>query len=793
MRLVSIHLHPFGKFDDIVHEFTSGVHVIHGPNEFGKSTISNAIRHALYTTTSLTPIKLQKTIGAWFPHPNGSHCSVTLVLEHEDVTYTITKTWAKNGSTRLVSSAGENLIGDAAESRINEIVGFNQATWEYVFHTSQAALADTVDALKEHGQSMDDLVATTANAANDISPERLLSIIEARIKKQFDNWERSLARPRDGRGIDNPWKQNVGVILSAYYKWQQANDQLAELERYTRRVDELRHERTSLNDRETQLDVDVREGKSLRTALTEAQSQHLKVERLAEIVTTQRNAYDAWPKTAEGIDECRSRIETLSAKLEELHSESERAVTQQTAAALRSTYAKIVSVKQAVDHVEAALQACTPITQDVVNKLTSLGQTIVDLDNKIAAHKLAATITAERDATIDITVGTTASQRIDISQATPWSSADVPGTISFTHEGVTITVQSATGNVAELLDTRQASERTRAEVLAMTGLPTVDAVRDARATYVMHEQARNEQQRLYQQLLGDKTFVAWTAEHDALSTLPSARPLVDVNNEINQTSTDLIATRTRLETLEKQLNGYVAMYGTWDDLFDLLADNKVKLKETETSLRNLPPVPQGYASADEYLKALDRMQEELEAVRSRRTGIDIELQHMAAPKIDMSYGDLKDLVQLQRDAFDRAVGDGEAMHRIKAAVQRAAAQQQTSGPLQELPSIISAMFSRLTQGKYHSIELHGTAPLHASGTELQLLPVDRLSRGTRTSLALATRLALAKAYLQDRHGVIMLDDPFVDMDAERRRAAMDIIGDVATDHQVIMFTCHSQA
>ncbi|MBU3742036.1 MAG: hypothetical protein FGM24_07085 [Candidatus Kapabacteria bacterium] len=793
MRLVSIHLHPFGKFADVIHEFTSGVHVIEGPNEYGKSTISNAIRHALYTPTSLTPAKMQKAIGEWLPHPNGTHCGVTLIIDNDDVTYTITKVWTKNGSTRLVSTAGDDLVGTAAEERIMAIVGFNEATWEYVFHTSQAALADTVDALRNDGGSMDDLVATTKTTVNDISPERLLSLIDTRITKQYDNWDRNLSLPRGGRGIDNPWKQNVGVILAAYYAWQQAKEQLAELERYTVRVDELRHERTTMVEREAQLDSSVRDGQTLRSALQASRVLQVNVERLTEVVATQHHAYDAWPNATKGVADCSKQIEALSSKLDELRIESEHATTQQSAAALRSAYARILDVKRAVDLANASLQAYTQVTQDTVDKLAGLTQTMRDMDVKIAAHKLAASITSDRDAAIDVTIGSAASERITLSQTEPWSRPDVPGMISFSHDGITVTVKSATGNVAELLDARQAAEHACANILATTGLPTVDAVRDARATYVKHEQALSEQQRLYTQILGDKTFDMWTVEHDALSNLPPSRPLIEVNNEINRTSGDLLAVRSTMQALEQQLDDYAAMYGTREELLDLFTNNRSKLKQAEESLRQLPAIPDGYATADDYLQALDNMEQELHSIRIRRTAIESELQHLQAPKVDMSYGDLRDLVQLQRDAYDRAVSDGQAMYRIRAAAERAAAQQQTSGPLQQLPSLISDLFGRLTHGKYDRIDLDGTAPQHASGTELQRLPVERLSRGTRTSLALATRLALAKAYLQDRHGVIMLDDPFVDMDIDRRRAAMDVLRDVAVDHQVIMFTCHPQS
>ena len=418
MKLISIHLHPFGKFNHVVHTFTSGIHVVEGPNEFGKSTMSNAIRHALYTPTALTPAKLQKAIGEWFPHPHGVQCAVTLVIEDDGITYTITKTWSKQGSTSLTGSNGEHLIGSAAEARINDIVGFNQATWDYVFHTSQAALADTVEALSQHAASMDDLVAASTTAANDISPERLLALIDARIKKQYDNWDRDLARPRDGRGIDYQWKQNIGTILAAYYDWQLSLSQLGELERYNVRVDDLRRELSALHDRDVQLDADVRHGQSLRASLQNANALHVTVERLSELVPNQQQAYDEWPIVVRDIVECTRRIEELTAALDLLHTESAHATAQQSAASLRSTYAQILDAQHGVERAVEALQACTPVTQETIDTLTKLVQTIDRLNVKIAAHTLAATITSDRDAVLDIAIGSNVAEPINVPATT---------------------------------------------------------------------------------------------------------------------------------------------------------------------------------------------------------------------------------------------------------------------------------------------------------------------------------------------------------------------------------------
>ena len=41
-------------------------------------------------------------------------------------------------------------------------------------------------------------------------------------------------------------------------------------------------------------------------------------------------------------------------------------------------------------------------------------------------------------------------------------------------------------------------------------------------------------------------------------------------------------------------------------------------------------------------------------------------------------------------------------------------------------------------------------------------------------------------------GFFLLDDPFTDMDTNRRAAAVQAIGTFAENHQVLFFTCHPE-
>lgn len=51
MKLQSITLHPFGRFANESWDLAKPLVVIHGPNELGKTTLRQAIFHALFTPT----------------------------------------------------------------------------------------------------------------------------------------------------------------------------------------------------------------------------------------------------------------------------------------------------------------------------------------------------------------------------------------------------------------------------------------------------------------------------------------------------------------------------------------------------------------------------------------------------------------------------------------------------------------------------------------------------------------------------------------------------------------------
>ncbi len=105
----------------------------------------------------------------------------------------------------------------------------------------------------------------------------------------------------------------------------------------------------------------------------------------------------------------------------------------------------------------------------------------------------------------------------------------------------------------------------------------------------------------------------------------------------------------------------------------------------------------------------------------------------------------------------------------------------------------SSYLKRLTAGRYPRIWTpFGESSLCVDDQQGKTWRVEALSRGTREQVYLSLRLALASCYA--RRGArlpMILDDVFVNFDAERSRAAAQTVCDfAAAGNQVLVFTCH---
>ena len=64
------------------------------------------------------------------------------------------------------------------------------------------------------------------------------------------------------------------------------------------------------------------------------------------------------------------------------------------------------------------------------------------------------------------------------------------------------------------------------------------------------------------------------------------------------------------------------------------------------------------------------------------------------------------------------------------------------------------------------------------------------SEGYKDMVNFCSRMALVDALFKDVAPPIILDDPFVNLDGEKLRNALELVKEISRKNQVIYFTCH---
>lgn len=113
MKLKRLEINGFGKLVKQVYEFSSGLNIIYGRNEAGKSTLQRSILAALYgffDDSSITAAK-KAVMAVYEPWDTNAHFGLKLTFELEAGTqYRVERTFGVNPETVLYDQkSGKNI------------------------------------------------------------------------------------------------------------------------------------------------------------------------------------------------------------------------------------------------------------------------------------------------------------------------------------------------------------------------------------------------------------------------------------------------------------------------------------------------------------------------------------------------------------------------------------------------------------------------------------------------------------------------------------------------------------
>ena len=790
MKIQKLRLHPFAGTTDRTFSFSDGLNVLSGENEFGKSTLFNALVECLFTNSNLTTAALQKWGSRWFPRPSGDHARVSLEFEAAGSLWHLEKVWGAGQMSLLQEADGIRLADPAGVGdKIRDLLKWNEATWTRVLFTPQAGLAATVGELgKNLLNDIDDLETRLKGLAaipGDMPSEQLKSLLDAEIKKQNSRWDTATALPEGGKGLGNPWQKEIGLTLQAYYSMEKARKLAEEIRHSEFKLQKLREKVIEINLQRKEDKEFCESGDSISTALSQRQEFETKRDsHSAEQKILSQNLQN-WPRLAEQVSNAGAKLENLSQEKEDLQQELKTARLQEKNKAVFDTYDKILKLTKTQEEQSSRISVMpNPSLADIL----SLEKTEKEKEKtsiQMEALKLRIHLQSSNSIRVQVKKGMEESQSLDLISGSEWN-AEAAGRFRLQYENLELSVECGEEDLDALYEKFQKLIDEGKRLQKSLGFEDSGKARLALQDFEAAGRELKSTNEKIEELLQNRTREAWNAWIEENKNLQATRDLQLLEDLHRKKEEDYFQQKAELKQLADGLEDLEKKYESLEALTDKMVDGRARLRELEQNLKNLPLLPEPFRSIPEFIAALNQSRQTLQSYDSALQTAQLEINSLENGIPELSAGEAEAELEFKEKAFRRQQERSLALVRIRKSLDLVLEKREQSDPQSILAESVSSRFRRLSRNSYQSIEL-GEKQQALGKTAL---PFQSLSRGTLGSLALAVRLSLGELYLGGMNGMIVLDDPFTDMDAGRRAAAIEEISSFASGHQVLLITCH---
>jgi exonuclease SbcC len=771
--------------------------VVLGPNEAGKSTLFRAVRHALLVPTKLSRPGYAAYVSPYLPIGGGDSIRIELDFTVAAARWTLTRRWGASAGSELLHEKGGSITDDAElQAQLARLLPATPAVVSSILLTGQSELAETVTSLRadKHNPLADvaDALRRTVQETGGISVDRFAARLAQKREKAFAHWDGARNGPqKDGsgrdRGIEFPWKQDVGMILQAWYGaenarvlWRKALACEAELDAVNQR---LRTAAARLSERSAFLDAHAGAARDARERrMLEAERGRISVE-----ADTLRTVSSDWPVARNKMVETGAAMAGLKEACARLEKDLHAARKSEEGRSLREKRAKILRRAAQVEEARRNLAAAPRLDRKALEEIRRAASVVDTLLAAREAGRISVTVAGR--AAVDLVVQE--DWRPEIRRKLgPGETAQLSagGRVRIVHPDMEIEIRSGDADadareeklaparqaLQQLLDTHRAADIGEAEVLC------VEYERRAAELAAAHKNLSED--------LAGETVDEVEARFAALGPEEPSRPSAEIAASLAAMTAQADAHARELESLGQKIQAWEKTYGSTEKLMDLYAEKRARHNELASRIEKCAPLPAPYSDAAEFLLAFDRAQKEQADLRVEHAEIEGDKRALAERAPDQSAEELAGLVKDAEETFATEKRRGEALQRVEAARLEALGAGE-SVLYDGMRDRLEKTLARMTAGRHTRVILEGSMPSALSDGNGSALPWDMLSAGTKDALALALRLAMAGYFIQGSDGFLMMDDPLVDMDPERQEASAAALQSFADGRQLILFTC----
>ena len=780
MKLKQISCTQFAGIRDCEVSLKDGINVICGKNESGKSTLVNLISRTLFQNTKLDGRRDKEFADLYFPAARrgsavvGDFVDGRLTIETEQGTYKLTKEWGADA--RCTLSTPDGVIRDQAaiDAALKEILLYGEGVYADLLLSSQrstdTALQTILDAGRktEAKRELSDVVSQAFAESGGISIDALEQAIEHKIEELAGkHWDYDREAPLRKAGGGRHQKQ-VGEVLAAYYALEDAKAVLEELSRLEQEADRAAADYAAKDAAAEKAQRAYEDFRVYAGRLALQNERKKEVLRLDSEIAKCKTLLTAWPEAVRQAQQAK--------QLQAQHTDCLLLERYEAAKTLYKTQQELLE--------KIGDKSCPAPAE--INGLRAAQRRISGLENKLCGMNLAAAL--------KLAGGHTAEIR-SLRTGKLLSAED--GNMAIT-EAVTLTVPG----VLELqlapadVDVAAVEEKIREERQMITELfarYAVDSLEELEQLKETLSHAGSELERAQNKLQMLLEGTAYEELEAAAKELPGdMRQASEIERDIATLcrGVDLARFAAAAET---RMEGYEKEYGD-------IAQLEMRCKELSAARQEAvseiggDDIPAQYRSVSEPESYLQQLHEALrQTQQSRENALTAKT---AAISRSETYrqncpGDPAETVEKAQNTLNEKktllahwMHIAEVFRKQKEAVR--------NDPMQDIAEYFEYYLSLLSGGGVTS-EFPEKDKLNIQiYSRERLLDHSKLSEGTKEIVSLAFRLAVLEHLFPEGGGLMVLDDPFTDMDAERMAQACTLVKECAKRHQIIFLTCREE-
>ncbi len=791
MIISRIILSPFAGIPHLDLSFIDGLNVILGANEAGKSTVFHALCNVMFTEAGLTPGRFKKLMNRFLPVGGGDTIAVELYFKHQNTDHYLKRKWGPSPEAQLKLPSG-NIISD--ESTIAEYLetclSAPEGTYRAVLMTQQSGLTNTLEALKnEHPdtvKSLGDILKTAVLETDGVSIEKFRDLLESQFNDYFNHWDPGKNYPDGGRGIEKPWKKQVGKILQAYYDKESVR---AAFEKACQVEEAIDLANQNIAETKKQRDDIARYVAANKKAADDAQERKVllaQMENVGKDLEEYKKINRDWPVRENTLQDLAKKLPELEKKVETLKQKKIQADQAEKNRKNVEKYKAVSARKKMVDEAEKNLTSAQVLIEADVNAIDGAFKQLSLLKTELDAGKLSVFFEAKKPVIVTVTKDLEAPKKKSLMPGES-NSFEAGGRLRLDHPDWRMEATTGEGDFSDLVQKITAAEKDLDKLLKKHSVKSLAEAKEIHRKYETCRGALKTAQDNLRTDLGGTNLEELESSIKNVAELPAAEPLADVVEKLLTVQNQLEKTNIDLTRQQKVLDAYTEKYKDPDSLFMTTADAIQKQKNLNKKLDSLSPMPDGVEDVDVFIKEYKHKQEELTRLNEDLKKLEIERAGIHPP--DQSSEELQEQLDELNEKFDIILRKGKAIQRVKHVA------DELGGHLDEqaflgLKSDIEGFVSNMTNHRYEEIKIDESLPTGFVRGDGNLVETDLLSTGTLDVLGLALRLSMANYFLKEPEAFLVMDDPFVDMDPGRQSKAADLLKKYSKTKQLIIFTCH---